>query len=251
MMRMNDVPFFTGAPSSLRPFTMVYLSIAALEITARILENSSFAWLEYVIKPLIMLSLLTYFLLETRGDDLGPKWFMVGAMAFSLFGDVLLMFSGPQFFLLGLGGFLIAHICYIIIFLRPEPEASETPMLLRKPWLVMPFLIYGSGILIVLVPHIGSMAAPVVVYALVITAMGLAALNRWKRVPIRSFGMVFLGALLFIISDTIIALNRFLNEDLPIPLASLWIMLTYMAAQYLIVIGILRQWWESKLVAAR
>ena len=69
-------------------------------------------------------------------------------------------------------------------------------------------------------------------------AMSAMALNRYKTVPKTSFSFVFLGSVLFVISDTFIALHKFL---MPIPGERLIVMPTYMAAQFLIMWGILKQ----------
>jgi uncharacterized membrane protein YhhN len=77
----------------------------------------------------------------------------------------------------------------------------------------------------------------VLVYALVITLMALSALFRYGRTTIKSFALVFGGSVLFMMSDSILAVNKFIE---PVRHADFWIMLTYIGAQFLIVSGILR-----------
>jgi uncharacterized membrane protein YhhN len=88
----------------------------------------------------------------------------------------------------------------------------------------------------VLYPVLGDMRIPVVVYAVTITSMVLNALFRYGRTTATSFGLVMAGAILFMISDSILAINRFLD---PVSHASGWVMLTYILAQYLIIRGLL------------
>ena len=80
------------------------------------------------------------------------------------------------------------------------------------------------------------MRLPVIVYLLAIAVMVITTLFRRGKVPARSFWWVFGGAVLFMISDSLIAIEKFYG---PIPLREWWVMSTYLAAQYLIVEGLL------------
>ena len=86
-------------------------------------------------------------------------------------------------------------------------------------------------------PKLGEMQIPVLVYSIVITLMGLAALDRYGAVSPKSFWKVLIGALLFILSDSLIAYSRFGQEIVEISLPGFWIMLTYILAQFLIITG--------------
>jgi uncharacterized membrane protein YhhN len=89
----------------------------------------------------------------------------------------------------------------------------------------------------VLLPALGDLKIPVIVYASVISVMLLFAYNGlliWKK-PANQY--VFFGALFFVVSDSILAINKF---HMPIQKSSFIIMLTYLVAQYLIVKGILK-----------
>jgi len=85
-------------------------------------------------------------------------------------------------------------------------------------------------------PNLGEMILPVMAYMAILIGMNIAALNRYKKVNDRSFWLVMLGALLFLISDSILAINKF---DHLINNAGVYIMFTYLLAQYLIVQGTL------------
>ena len=84
---------------------------------------------------------------------------------------------------------------------------------------------------------LGVMLLPVVIYMLVILSMSTSAYLRKDKANILSYGLVFLGAIFFMISDSILALNKFYET---IQLANILIMTTYALAQYLIVLGILK-----------
>jgi len=162
---------------------------------------------------------------------------LLSALFFSFLGDCLLMYSPvvKQLFLGGMGAFAVAHVCYIMLFLWPKHE-GQRHLLKKAPYILIPFALYGVSLLLMLWPKLGAFQWPVVAYSSILLLMGVFALNRYKRVLGRSFLLVFLGALLFIISDSCIAINRFYE---PIPWATLWIITTYALAQYLIVRGIL------------
>ena len=76
------------------------------------------------------------------------------------------------------------------------------------------------------------MGGPVNLYAVVITAMALSAWNTKSKVDNTVFFSLLSGALLFMLSDSLIAINKF---RVPLPAAGFWIMITYLAGQYLIV----------------
>jgi uncharacterized membrane protein YhhN len=123
----------------------------------------------------------------------------------------------------GLGAFLVAHLFYIAAFTKVIQCKGPRAMVAAG------IMVYGCLIGFVMVPNLGDMLVPVVAYLLVIVAMGvLAALggaNHW---------LVVAGACLFIASDSLIAVNRFI---VPVPSSGLLIMGTYYPAQLLITTG--------------
>ena len=127
-------------------------------------------------------------------------------------------------FLPGLGSFLAAHIFYIFCFKK-----------LASPFSVQKFipiiLIYLFTLLYTLFPHLNEMKIPVVIYGIIISTMLYFALktkNIW----------LIVGALLFVVSDSILSFRMFVVKGL---LYDVVVMLTYVAAQYLLVKGMLRK----------
>ncbi len=147
------------------------------------------------------------------------------ALTFSAGGDLVLEHNPGGWFVFGLGLFLVAHVCYILLF--------KKEFAFRLPWLPAAALtaLFGAGMATYLIPHLGRMLLPVLGYILVISGMGVfAAFRTGANVP------VFLGALTFLSSDTFIALNRFVGPD---PVTPLLVMPTYYVAQFLIAGGYL------------
>ena len=183
-------------------------------------------------KPLLMPALAFCFIKEAPQSPLNR--YVIMALVFSWLGDTLLMFTdvASYFFMLGLIFFLLAHVVYIIINLSAVNEAGG----LKPQWQDIPFLFYGFFVFGFLKDNLGDMYFPAMAYTVVICIMALTARKRWKRTDTESFWLVMIGAVIFIISDTFIAFNRF-GE--PLPQADLLIMSTYIVAQALIVMGLI------------
>ena len=185
---------------------------------------------------LISKALLVPILLQLSGtgtDNSYLRWLQTG-LVFSWIGDVLLLFDGKHelFFMGGLAAFLTTHIFYIIYFIRKKGAAPS--FLLKQPWWAFLVIVYGISLVWLLFPKLGGLTVPVVVYATVICTMLLAALNAFNGISSPSRHYYWLGALAFVISDSLLAVNKFYQ---PFNGAGALIMLTYCAAQYLIVKG--------------
>lgn len=146
------------------------------------------------------------------------------ALAFSAMGDALLEYS-PSLFVGGLVAFLLAQITYVVTFVQTWKVARLRP----APVVV---IAYSLALAAWLVPGAGSLALPVSIYVLAITAMVVSAFiarfpNRWVEV----------GAVLFLVSDSVLAVNRF---RAPMPLAAWLIWSNYYLAQLLITMGFIQ-----------
>ncbi|MFT7588812.1 MAG: putative membrane protein YhhN, partial [Limisphaerales bacterium] len=148
-------------------------------------------------------------------------------------------------FLLGLGSFLVGHICYVFAF-TTGPFVSDNKKqswVKKNPWAILLFVVYAAGLLYTLRNGIeGFLWLAVPIYAFAIAMMALSAMNRKLKVPSVSYSLTLSGALIFVASDSTIALDRFGSEYLgDFQGAGAIIMLTYTVAQLLIVAGILSQ----------
>ncbi|QOL24516.1 lysoplasmalogenase [Thalassotalea sp. LPB0316] len=171
--------------------------------------------------PIFLLALTCFQLLTGKS-----KWFMSLALLASLIGDICLALSFPLSFQYGLVAFLSAHIFYSVYFISLKSSPSDYRLFAVFAVVVFS-LIAGSQIL----PHTSSLLVPVLIYLIVISCMAIIAL--YKQIN----NQLTFGVFCFLVSDTLLALNLFVS---PIPLASLWVMLTYYSAQYFIVSGIFR-----------
>lgn len=165
------------------------------------------------------LALLPWTYLGTTGAN--PIFILSLALALSALGDFFLALKDQQrFFLYGLSTFLAAHVAYLAAFL-PHASVPEGGALIA----VIATLAAASAFLIVLVPRLGKMKLPVIAYFAIIMAMAAAA---WS-IPNASW-LLGVGAVIFAISDSLIAQRKFL-KPFPGHHAAVWI--TYIAAQFM------------------
>jgi len=156
---------------------------------------------------------------------------LAAALALSCLGDIFLHLDPRRYFRHALGAFLFAHLAYIVLFTRSWPRplrAHGSQMLLTA--LV---LVYSLWVSSWLWSGLGTQAVPVMVYSGAITGMAVSTILAGFSKP-----FVWIGALLFVISDSLIAAGRFKTA---VPLAEYLIWPTYYLGQYGIAIGFLRE----------
>ncbi|MDV5144752.1 lysoplasmalogenase [Streptomyces sp. SBC-4] len=167
-----------------------------------------------IAKPLLMPLLAAYAL--TRG---APK-LLIAALLFGWGGDVFLLFDADWAFLVGMGSFAGGHVCYLVLFGR-----RRTSTLLGAGYAAA-----LVGTVALLWPDLpADLRIPVAGYSLLLTAMAYRASALGRAAG--------LGGALFLLSDTLIATGVAEWPQLPAP--DFWVMLTYIAAQYLLTVGVL------------
>lgn len=216
-------------------FTFVGVSIVQL-------LSVVFAWsfLHHLSKPLLMPLLMWMYFYHQREHKTHMSGMVLFALFFSFLGDTFLMYThkSEMYFMTGLASFLLAHVCYIFAYRQHRYAISkQETTAIQKLRLAFPIVLAGTGLIIVLYPHLGQMLMPVAVYTLIIIIMTLVALGRLGRTSLSSFWLVLSGALLFMLSDSMLAINKFLHA---FSAAGFLIMFTYILAQYLIVEGLVR-----------
>lgn len=206
-------------------------------ITCIILQAQSLFLPGFVAKALIIPVLMILFLLNPAPHPNRLHKFMFAGLFFSWAGDVTLEFSqnNGNFFILGLACFLLAHIMYLTVFFFTPGKNIITG---NRIYLIIPVLIYGTMLVSFLYAYLASMRLPVILYAIVILTMLTAAINRKEKVEKVSYYLVLGGAILFVISDSAIAVNKFSYQ---FKSSEIVIMSTYIVAQYLIVAGYIYQ----------
>jgi len=155
------------------------------------------------------------------------KTLVVAGLSFSFLGDIALMFS-EKWFTAGLAAFLTAHVFYILAF-RPAPGHQASV------GIFLPFILYGLLMFFLLAPGLGSMKLPVLAYIAVITVMAGFAAGRFVDLGGTRPLLAFAGAVLFLVSDSVLAYDRFGKRIGP---AQILILGTYFPAQLLIALSI-------------
>jgi len=211
----------------------LFLIATIADLTFLLEGNSS---MRFFSKPLILIGLILYFFQITKpiASTLLTKS-ILSALIFSWIGDILLMW--PHLFVYGLGSFLMAHICYIIGFKLAQKSETRIQQVdfVRTFFFNLPIYLVAAFTFYLINPNLGNMKVPVITYIIVIVSMVATARDRFKKCDSASFWQVFIGAVLFFISDGIIALSKFYQA---FPESGVLIMGTYATAQLLIIMGI-------------
>jgi uncharacterized membrane protein YhhN len=173
-------------------------------------------------KPLIMTSLLLVYV-RAMGKD--QRMIIMAAILFALVGDIFLLFEGSEtFFFAGLGCFLIMQLLYAFFFKKYYQPISPSNKILTFG--MMAFAIIFN---VIFYNKLGAMQIPVMLYSIAIMVMTYFGINQVLSPQIR------LGSLFFVMSDFMLAINKFIFPSVILPYL---VMITYAAAQYLIVHGL-------------
>jgi len=211
---------------------VLYLVVAAADWTAVYRD-----WIRatYFTKPAVLLVLILWFTLA--GGWEGQLFWFGMALVFSLAGDVLLQYKG--LFTAGLLAFLLAHVFYIV-GLNPNsiPITPVTVVMAVAAWALMMVIYRRMSAAIKPKPEFAMMQYPVFVYCLAISIMLLSALVTLVRPdwPRSAAALVSAGGALFMLSDGLLAENRFVRC---INHCEFYVRITYHLAQLAIIAGVL------------
>ena len=222
---MTEESMPANQPLKLGPLTLILsilvLLAAVVTITAEILGAQT---LVYFTKPLILVLIIAIAFFSYDPPSRLYKWTIIIGLLFSLIGDILLML--PQdLFLWGLISFAVAQLFYTGAFIGDGGFYRN----LRS---AVPFLLYGVFMAALLWTDLGDMRIPALVYLVIILVMAWQGYGHWRQTQQTRSRLAFIGVLLFVASDSFLAVNRWLYdfEDL----APILILGTYYAAQWLI-----------------
>jgi uncharacterized membrane protein YhhN len=198
-----------------------YGAAAVVNLAADLAHADALArYSQWALMPLLILAVL----LTLRPLRTPVALWLVLALLFSWGGDVLLGVS----FVLGLGSFLLAHLSFIVAFTRRAVRRGNPRW---TWWHVLPFVALYCALLSLLISHVGAMLPAVLVYGLALCTMAAVAASTSR--------LLELAGVVFVVSDGLLAMQLF-RPDLTLPLSGFWVMLTYIAAEALIAIGLTR-----------
>ena len=197
-----------------------FVIVSVLDIIGIIFKIES---LTFIFKPFILLALL---FLYSQSVEFRNKWYAM-ALIFCFFGDVFLLYSGENVFKFGLGFFLIAHLLFIAVVAKRIKKVNFLNGFIS----IIPFGIVLSLLLFLLKDFLKDLFIPVLIYGVVISTFGVVSLLDFLNTKSRNSLLMFFGALVFIVSDAVLAINKFYYAALVLQVA---VMVTYISAQYLI-----------------
>ena len=221
-----SIPAADAAPAPRRALVAIGATCAALAIASAPWALAQ-PWLNFAFKPLATLCVILWAALGRGGDALVKRWIVIGLVC-SLAGDVALLWP-VQGFLVGLVSFLLGHLSYLVALTRGVRIAA-------RPIAFVAWGLVAAGVLAGLwhgVP--AALRVPVVVYVCALAAMAAQATCVWLvargTAGERCWRVVAIGGALFVLSDAILATDKFVGG---IPMPTLFNLSIYWLAQWLI-----------------
>lgn len=214
------------------PYIYVYLCLTLIHLGFLLINAHG------ILISLTKQGLMTTLLLHYLSQAYKIQYSVVVALIFAFLGDFFLLeiWDEPNFFLLGLGSFLIMQGLYISIFWqlkRGQKGLVESNLV----WLLPP-VVGLLPLFVVVLPRVSpELIVPIIFYALSLLLTMLTALNLQNQKRKHAVQKILWGSIAFAVSDTLIAINKFVTT---VPYASFLIMLTYILAQGFIITGILQ-----------
>ena len=208
---------------------MIELSIGILTSAVLTVVGYYRNWKQavYLFKPLTMIGILVLAWMRYSGMPSSYGFWILIGLVFSLAGDVFLMLPKDRF-LAGLASFFVAHVAYIAAFYS---------WVTQPIWFIaIAVLIFAGLMLRLLWPSLKKqLKLPVVFYIGIISVMVWLAVSVWLRIGDLPAERAALGAVLFMISDSALAINRFHS---PFSWSQALVLGTYFPAQWLIALSI-------------
>jgi uncharacterized membrane protein YhhN len=208
-----------------RAILTAYVAVAVVQVAT---QATGPAWLAGTTQVLLMPVLAGVLLTRTTSPRSRLVTLTLGALGFSWLGDSAprLLHDDPAFLAM-VGFFLVAQVCYIIAFRAYDGDSIVRR---RRGWLAA----YGVVVLalvVVCLPGAGVLAPAVLVYGLCLGTMAVLATGVDR--------LAWVGGAFFLVSDGLIAVDAF--SDLDLPAHDVSVMATYVVAQLLLVLGVIRR----------
>jgi alkylglycerol monooxygenase len=226
--------FMQGQMSLLEVLAVESAALATLGALG-LFDGPAAQYIYYLFKPLTLVIAITFVAARAISTGATGKFnaLLIVALVFSLGGDVFLMLPGDAplwglpTFILGLGSFLVAHLFYIVLFRQGQAWFPS-----RRALAIV--LLFGATMYGVVWSGLGDPVLKIAVgaYVTVISLMAAQAIGRAVVLGDSASRWAAVGACVFMVSDSLIAINKFVT---PLALSSLWILATYYCAQMLIV----------------
>ncbi len=197
----------------------VLISVIILGVLSIIFHYTGMRIFYCISKPLTTISIILLAVLYGRREVFQQYWwFLTFGLFFCLAGDICLLWE--SMFVYGLGLFLVAHILFTVGFSSVYGWSWNWISLLL-------LIIYGASFFTYLLPALGFLLIPVGFYTLFIILTAWQGIGIWIRDKQEAFRWILWGVIFFILSDTFLAINKFIE---PFPLAALLTLASYWTA---------------------
>jgi uncharacterized membrane protein YhhN len=218
-------------------FLFIYVVICSIVLLSNYFDLKTTFLLS---KPLIVASLLLFYggaLASFKNNN--KKNALLGSLFFSLAADFTIVFANESdsFIKVSLLFMLIAKIFLIRVFVLDIFKEKT----LNRHWIQLAvaalILAYGVEYFVLTYKDFGILKYPALLYILTISAMCMLAAIRSFNDDKKGFLMVLAGAVCFIVTDSVFAVNFFVK---PVLFSNTIVLSSYAIAQYLIVAGVAR-----------
>ncbi|MBP9152787.1 MAG: lysoplasmalogenase [Flavobacteriales bacterium] len=219
---------------SFKKFTILYYALVLVFMSTVLFD---LPLLHYTVKPMFMIVLIVFHWKQLSGlSSFFSKTIQFG-LFFSWIGDIALMFDEkiPILFVVGLGAFLIAHLGYAAAFMRNVKDSKAAFNLPKAGLMALPFILITGAFFYYMKDGLpADLFIPVLAYTVVISVMGITAAARHNHVDDKSYNWILIGAILFILSDMVIAINKFVID---FDYDAILNMALYLSGQFMIAVG--------------
>ena len=225
--------FPDSSNAALRRLLTIVGAIAAVLAIASAPWALDRPWLNFAFEPLATLCVIAWAALGRSDDGLVKRWIVVG-LVFSLAGDVALLWP-VQGFLVGLVAFLLGHAAYLVALTRRVKFLASPPAF--GVWAIV-----AASVLARLWAGVpADLRAPVIVYVCALAAMAAQATSVWLarrgQPDAKRWRTVAIGGALFVLSDAILATDKFVGG---ITMPTLWNLSIYWLGQWFIACAAVR-----------
>ncbi|WP_432712287.1 lysoplasmalogenase [Pedobacter sp.] len=211
-----------------KAFNLLYLLLFIVQLIA---ASFSFQIVTYIVTPLSLLSLLVFLTLKTKLKGRFHRRLFCGLL-FTSIGELLFLFHDHSS-TYGWLAIMLAYFCYTRAFYLDFRSAQELDKKNARIAIAF-FTVLGMGFYVFLRPYLGAIRIPAMAYIFLLSVMLMMSVFRNLRVNRESFTLIFSGALLFLISDCLYAIDHYVQ---PFPMAGILILAIAMAAKYFLVTG--------------
>lgn len=220
---MSSKPSSQTSYASRLPFSALIFVAVALALAGLLLASPL---LVYVFKPLATVLILGMAFANwrhSRGSYSYSLWIAIGLL-FSSVGDVFLLWPS-LYFIHGLAAFLLTHLAYLIAFTRDARFPARV-------WIWILYLAIAATLYALLYPNLPvPLKLPVALYSALLSSMAAQAMGRFLVVKTKPAQSAAIGAVFFMLSDFLLAFDRFHTLIL---LAPVRILIPYYLGQWLI-----------------